>query len=128
LAGDEEPLIVLDASAVLAWLFAEPAADEIEGAFSRAIVPAPNWAEVLQKAKARSLIVPDVAEQILGFGMTITYVEREDAEVAADLWRPERNLSLADRFCLAVGQRLDAPIWTCDRSWAGVDERVVVLR
>ena len=82
----------------------------------------------MQKARQRGLDVYEVSAQILGFGLTVTHVDRTDAEVAAAMWERSNPLSLADRFCIAVGRRLDVPIWTCDRAWTAVDARVVVLR
>ena len=40
-----------------------------------------------------------------------------DAEWAAVRWQPGEGLSLADRLCLALGDRLDATVLTADRSW-----------
>jgi PIN domain nuclease of toxin-antitoxin system len=31
-----------------------------------------------------------------------------------------RGLSLADRACLSLGLRLNLPVHTCDRAWAGL--------
>ena len=43
------------------------------------------------------------------------------AERAAALWRRGSGLSLADRFCLALADRLDATIWTADTAWGQTD-------
>lgn len=40
-----------------------------------------------------------------------------DAEWAAPRWRAGEGLSLGDRLCLALGDRLDADVWTADRRW-----------
>jgi PIN domain nuclease of toxin-antitoxin system len=119
---------VLDASALLAWLLDEPGGEAVRDALSSGVIAAPNWAEVLQQARYRNLDPGLIAAQLLGFGLEVELVDREDAELAALLWDSSAPLSLADRFCIAVGRRLDSPIWTCDRAWVGVDERVVVLR
>lgn len=120
--------LILDASAVLAWLFREPAGPRVRAAIDTAAMAAPNWSEVLQKARRQGLDAEEVGATILGFGLSIIPVDREDAAGAALLWQAAAPLSLADRFCLAVGERLDLPVWTCDRSWAAVSDRVVVLR
>ncbi len=120
--------VLLDASAVLAWAFDEPAADRVEAELSEALVATPNWAEVLQKIVDRDRDATVVGGAMLGFGLTVASVDRVDAEGATSLWSRTQPLSLADRFCIAVGRRLDLPVWTCDRAWADVDPRVVVLR
>ena len=40
------------------------------------------------------------------------------------------GLSLVDYICLALGRKLGADVWTCDRNWAQLDAsfRVTVLR
>ena len=44
-------------------------------------------------------------------------VTREDAEAAAVLWAAGSGLSLADRLCLALTNRLAATAWTADAAW-----------
>jgi ribonuclease VapC len=51
----------------------------------------------------------------------------DDAEWAAGRWRPGEGLSLADRLCLALGERTDAVVWTADRQWAR-EPRVRTIR
>lgn len=41
----------------------------------------------------------------------------EDAEVAALRWRSGQGLSLADRLCLALADRLGSTAWTADTGW-----------
>ena len=51
------------------------------------------------------------------YGLAVEPVLAVDAELAAMSWRPGIGLSLADRLCLALGQRLGAEVWTADLSW-----------
>ena len=50
-----------------------------------------------------------------------------DAERAAALWRQGSGLSLGDRLCLALSQRLECDALTADRAW-GENVGVVQLR
>ena len=120
--------VVLDASAILAWAFAEPSAERVEPELTDGLVASPNWAEVLQKVLDRGRAPGFVGDTIVGLGLSVVPVDKVDAEQAGAMWERSAPLSLADRFCIAVGRRLDLPIWTCDRAWAGVDARVVLLR
>ena len=54
-------------------------------------------------------------------------VTQADAERAAALWQRGSGLSLEDRLCLALADRLDAEAWTADRAWGG-RPRVVQVR
>ena len=109
---------VLDASAVLAFLQGEDGADVVAVALvDGAVCGAANWSEVAQKvlASGRDWIL---ARALLGsYGIRIEPVAVEDAEWAARRWRRGEGLSLADRLCLALGERLDVPVLTADRSW-----------
>ena len=51
----------------------------------------------------------------------------EDAEGAAVRWRKSSGVSLADRLCLALGDRLEAIVWTADTHW-GSDGMVRQVR
>jgi ribonuclease VapC len=54
-------------------------------------------------------------------------VTAEDALVAARLWHPKTPLSLGDRLCLALGERMGVSVLTADRAW-GSEGRVVQIR
>ena len=51
------------------------------------------------------------------YALTVEPVTVEDGEWAARRWRRGEGLSLADRLCLALGERLDATVLTADRQW-----------
>ena len=41
----------------------------------------------------------------------------ESRHWAARRWRRREGLSLADRLCLALAERLDTPVLTADAAW-----------
>lgn len=114
---------VLDASAVLAFISGERGADLVEEALPGGMIGAANWAEVLQKVRARGGDPVVVRTLLRGYGVQIEDVRESDGEVAPVMWRRGSGLSLGDRLCLALGERLDVPSLTADRAW-GVSERV----
>lgn len=114
-------MIVVDASAVLAWLGDELGADVVEAATAAGgplTCSAVNWSEVVQKAVARGVALDDVAAAVTLLRLSVVDVGREDAERAAHLWLDHPSLSLADRLCLALADRLDADALTADQAWA----------
>ncbi|HJP72529.1 MAG TPA: type II toxin-antitoxin system VapC family toxin [Candidatus Limnocylindria bacterium] len=121
---------VVDASVVLAWLQDEPGADEAEPMLMEGLIGAPNWSEVLQKARQNGAPADIVARLLTSFGLKVVDATEADARVAADLWRRSAPLSLADRFCLALGVRTGLPVATTDGAWADVagQSRVIVIR
>ncbi len=120
--------VVMDASALLAFLTGEPGADLVEQRLGNgATCGAANWSEVAQKVLAAGRDW-DLAEALLlSYGVQVEPVVADDAEWAARRWRPAEGLSLADRLCLALAERLDTEAWTADRSW-GSGDRVRQIR
>jgi ribonuclease VapC len=109
---------VFDSSALLAFLQAEPGADLVEQAMTEGgICGAANWSEVAQKVRQRGADWDLVSGLLLDFGLTIEPVGMADAERAAELWKDRTQLSLGDRLCLALRERMDATVWTADAVW-----------
>ncbi len=117
-------LAVLDASALLAFLFDEPGADPTAAVLSRAAISTVNWAEVVQHVIRLGARDPHHArDDLIDAGLEIVPFSVADAELTA-VWRePTRalGLSLADRACLALAHRAGRPALTADRSWSDVD-------
>ena len=99
-------MIVLDSSALLASLLAEPG-DQVVGGqlLTGGLIGAANWSEVMQKMQAHDAwtVSRDV---VLSFPLRVEPVGRLDAESAARLWQRGSGLSLADRLCLALALAL----------------------
>jgi PIN domain nuclease of toxin-antitoxin system len=118
--------MILDASAVLAFLLAEPGKERVaEALLDGATMTTVNFAEVATKyvlrgAKARAATLSD------RLPVTLISVDEDLAlrsVLMADLTRPA-GLSMGDRICLALGQRSGQTILTADRAWLDVAEQV----
>jgi ribonuclease VapC len=119
---------VLDASAMLAYLFKEPGSDAVEGALLvGAVCSAVNYSEVAQKVSAADADWGTAAGVLEAMGLQVVNATAADALAAAQRWRPGTALSLADRFCLATAARLGVPALTADRAW-GEHEGVRQIR
>lgn len=119
---------VLDASAILAFLVGEPGAELTEKALEAgAACSTVDWSEVAQKVRAAGADWPVAASLLASYGLAVQDATLEDAERAAQLWERGRGLSLADRFCLALADRLDAEVFTADAAW-GSSGRVRQIR
>lgn len=110
-------MIVVDSSALLAYLQAEPGAAVVRARLIEGVViSAANWSEVAQKVRRTDTW--EVARALLlSYPLQVHPVEIDDAEAAAALWMPGSPLSLADRLCLALAGRLALPVLTADRAW-----------
>lgn len=121
-------MIVFDASALLAFLQGEPGAEQVQEALhGTAGCSAANWSEVAQRVRSVDGDWRMARSLLLSYDLAVESVTMADAEHAARAWRPGSGLSLADRLCLALADRLDAVAWTADREW-GDDDRVHQLR
>ncbi len=120
--------VILDASAVLAFLQNEPGCDQVEAALPESIISSVNWAEVVQKSISANVDVKGLREDLEALGLRILPFNAEEAEIAAQLWQQSRHvgLSLGDRACLSVGMRLEAPVLTADRIWTALNLPITV--
>ena len=116
-------MIVLDASAVLAFLGEEPGGDAVREAIrgGSAVCSAANWAEVAQKSVVTGRAWGVARMTLMARGLQVEPVIIEDAEYAAALWPTHQSLCLADRLCLALAHRLGAEAWTADSAWGSGD-------
>jgi PIN domain nuclease of toxin-antitoxin system len=118
----------------MAVLHAEEGASIVVEAIAQgAAVSAVNWAEVLSKL-AEEGKDPEVAAAELRRAegsrraLSIEPLTAADCVAVARL-RPitkRQGLSLADRACLALAERLDVPALTADRKWVEADVAVGV--
>jgi PIN domain nuclease of toxin-antitoxin system len=115
--------VVLDASALLAYLNDEPGAELVDQLLADAVMGSVNWAEVVQKAISAGVEVDDLLADLQALGLSVVPFLPADGETAGRLWEPTRQLglSLGDRACLSVGLRLGLTVVTCDRAWAGLE-------
>ena len=119
---------VFDASALLAFLQGEIGADVVESVLGQGgACGAATWSEVAQKVTSFGRDW-EMARALLGsYGILVEPVTMEDAEAAAGLWSTGEGLSLGDRLCLALGERLGATVWTADTHW-GAEGRIRQIR
>ncbi len=112
--------VVLDASAVLAVVLTEKGWEIVADHLSDAHLATVNMSETLVKLIEYDVTAQDALRQIRRLELNIHDFDAEQAERAALLRQPTKRLglSLGDRTCLALGQRLALPILTADRRMA----------
>lgn len=120
---------VFDASALLAFLQGEDGAAPVEEALrDGGACGAANWSEVAQKIRAHGRNWDLSRSLLVSYGVQVESVTIADAEWAAQKWVRGEGHSLADRLCMALGNRLDADIWTADQAWGTGDGRMRQIR
>jgi len=127
-----EARYVLDASAVLAYLQRERGHERVRFALAEgAAISAVNLAEVCAKVIERGVSSDEARWRIKALGLLVVEFDEEDAHRSAALYPKARaaGLSLGDRACIALGQRLGLPILTADQAWKRVSGvRLELLR
>lgn len=111
--------VVLDASALLAALHDEPGGLDVANQLEFAAICSVNLSEVIQRSLARGVKVDGLRDDLVAVGLTILPFTAVDAEATAKLWTATHSLglSLGDRACLALAQRLNLPAVTADKVW-----------
>lgn len=121
-------MVILDASAVLAFLQGEPGSERVAAEIENATIGAVNFSEVLSKLsdkgadkQTRQMIIQNLPIKVVEF-------DKNQAENAADLREisSKFGLSFADRACIALGQSLGATILTADRIWKELNLEIEV--
>jgi ribonuclease VapC len=120
--------VVLDASALLAVLRAEPGAERVVPRLEGARIGAVNLSEVVTKLIEDDVPEAEVRRAIGGLELDVHAFDARLAYLAGFLWRSTRvlGLSFGDRACLALAQSLGVPALTADRSWSRLDLGVAI--
>ena len=116
-------ICVLDASAVLAILFDERGADAAIGFSRGAMISAVNMTEVLEKFSAKRDDSEAASVAVRRLEITVEPFDSRQARIAADL-KPRfagKDISLADRACMALALDRQASVVTADRAWIDLD-------
>jgi ribonuclease VapC len=132
--------VVLDASAVLTWLAAEPGEAYVDPLLEGGLISAVNLGEVLYKVAEHGSDPAEIAEDLAGYGLRTIPFTPSQAALLPTLRATDRlargesrrrgvrhSLSLADLCCLALACELGAPVVTGDRHWLSLDLPVPVI-
>jgi len=122
-------MIVLDASALLAFLWEEAGAKEVvQGLEPRAVMSSINLTEALTKVTDRGTPLDEILPVVNALNCDIVEFDRDLAIAATCMRGTTRSfgLSLGDRACLAVAAVRALPVLTTDCAWTRLDLGVEV--
>lgn len=120
--------VVLDASALLTLFQGEPGSELVAQQIGDAAISAVNLSEVVAKLAEQGFSEAIARDSLAALDLEVVDFDGEQAFVAGFLRPGTRNLglSLGDRGCLSLAQRLGLPVLTADRSWRELDVGVKV--
>lgn len=113
---------VLDASAVLAYLYGETGADKVEPLLENSAISRINSTEILTKLVHDGLTIGEAKENFDKLNLEVIEFDEKQSLKAAEL-RPltkHLGLSLGDRCCLALAVLENLPAVTADKNWASL--------
>ena len=121
--------VVLDSSALLAYLKRERGGDAVSARLAGSQLSAVNLAEILTKLMDDGVALEAAEATLSVLSVAVQTFDADDARRAARLRTSTRvrGLSLGDRACIALAQREGIPVLTADRAWAGLDLGVEVV-
>jgi PIN domain nuclease of toxin-antitoxin system len=124
-----EEEIVADASAILAALKNESFSNFDPRRLIGATISAVNLCEILSKLHDDGLNEAQADAAVSAMDLRVISFDEQAARSGARL-RPltrQAGLSLGDRACLALANRLGSPVVTADRIWASLDVGVEIV-
>lgn len=124
--------VVLDASAVLAFVLGERGSDVMRPRMSGGVMSAVNYSEVLKKSIEHGGSATVTRCLLERSQVRVMSFDELQAAAAAALFATtrEQGLSFADRACLALATQLKMPLYTADHrlAGAGAEVKVVLIR
>jgi len=120
--------IVLDASALLAYLHREPGCREVQAVLPQAVIGAVNLCEVMTKLVEAGLTELEALTTLRGLRIAVIPFDRGMALHTGALRKLTKPLgmSLGDRACVALGMHLSLPVMTTDRNWQALSQEVQI--
>jgi ribonuclease VapC len=111
---------VMDASAIMAMLLMEAGSDKVASVLDHGVLSAVNLAEAVAKLTQKGMPLSEANRMVRALQLEIISFDAKQALVCAALLSPTTplGLSLGDRACLALAQRMNLPVMTADRIWA----------
>lgn len=116
--------IVLDTSAVLAYLFQETGADQVLPVLEAGsgIISSVNYAELVGKLVDQGMPVEIIRETLFDLELEVIDFDAAQAFETGILRTISKafGLSLGDRACLALALTMKLPVMSADRVWLNV--------
>lgn len=115
-------MIVLDASAVLAFVLREPGHEKVAAVLHACCMSAVNLLEVLRRVARDGHDPVQAYEQLHESPIEFVPFDAQQAVAAVALTSEgyRLGLSLGDLACLGLGLARDLPVLTADRAWTRI--------
>ena len=121
-------MIVLDASALLAYLFREHGHERVAAVLADSCLSTVNLSEVIGRFVRDGHDAAEVMRHLMAMPIEIVIFGSRDAALAASLVPATRRLglSLGDRACLALAVTRNIAAITADRTWLRLNVGIAI--
>lgn len=123
-------VFVLDTSAILALFWQEPGWERVSEVLERGdhAISAVNLAELASKFVDAGMPLAEIPNLLAALKLNVQPFDASFALESGNLRAMTRTLglSLGDRACLALAQRLNATALTADRPWVKLDLGILI--
>jgi len=124
---------VLDSTAVIAVLYAEPGYKYVDELLEKSAVSSVNLAEIVNKLAQRGASSDAVRESLVRLELRVEDWSEDMAYRSAEFSQLSKShgLSLGDRACLTLAKHLHATAVTSDQAWRRVPSlgvRIMIFR
>lgn len=121
--------MVIDASAILAYLQDEEGSDLVEVALENGLISTITFTEILGKLVGKGVPAAQALADLEGLGLEVVNFDQSQAVQAAYFYarRNPYRLSLGDCAVLALGEHLGKPILTGEQDWAKLPDLRVAI-
>ncbi len=122
--------VVLDSSALLTLLFAEPGKETVADRLPGSLLSTVNLSETVSKMIDRGMALGEAEIAVAGLSCDVVVFDESLAFLSCQLRRQTKpfGLSLGDRACLALGLHTGYPVMTADRDWEKCDTGIEIIR
>ena len=114
--------VVLDASALIAAIYAEKGAASVDNHLAHALISTVNLTEVASYMVREGTSFEQTQDLLKDLSLNVVEYDEDQALLAAQIVpiTAPRGLSLGDRACLALAMLRRLPVLTADKAWAGL--------
>jgi PIN domain nuclease of toxin-antitoxin system len=122
--------VILDASALLALIKNEPGADKVEPLLGFIVMSSVNVSETASILLASEMSSQEAQDCLLPLISVIMPFDEEQAFYTAELRKhtKSKGLSLGDRACIALGIKMQLPVYTADSVWQDLQLDTVEIK
>ena len=125
-------MIVIDSSALLAFLLREPGHEIVTAQLAQASMSTVNFSEVLARMSRENIAPRTLGPKLLELGLTLVEFDPPQAVIASEIRESARThgIAMSGCCCIALAMHQAMPVLTADRAWTslGFDVDVQLIR